>query len=235
MAADSGSKQTLIQMVGVTKVYKHDIIGLSDVSLTVNDGEFVFLTGQSGAGKSTLLRLLFREEAPTSGQIMVAGRSLQRLSSRETVMLRRNVGIVFQDFRLLERKTVYENVAFVMKAVEADWQDIQQRVPEVLDRMGVLAMKDKLPNELSGGEQQRVAIARALVNYPKILLADEPTGNLDPDTSWELMQLFDEINAEGTTILMATHAKDIVNQMNKRVLALRHGVLVGDEVGGWIL
>lgn len=225
----------MISMVNVNKAYDKGKPALVDISLNIEKGEFVFLTGQSGAGKSTLIKLLFRQVLPDSGQIFIANRSIIRLSRKDTVLLRRNTGVVFQDFQLMENKTVFENVAFAMKVLEYPWADIKKRVPEMLERMGIPDKAKSFPRQLSGGEQQRVALARAIINRPPILLADEPTGNLDPDTSDDLMQLFQQVNDEGTTIIMATHDKRIVNALGKRVLALKQGELVGDAVGGWLL
>ncbi len=225
----------LIQTINVGKVYKNGIIALSDINLAVDYGEFVFLTGASGAGKSTLIRLLFREEMPTAGQILIGGRSVIRLTTPEIVRLRRNTGVVFQDFRLMEKGTVFDNVSFALKAVERPWCEIKQRVPAVLERVGLSGREQDNVMHLSGGEQQRVAVARAIINNPLILFADEPTGDLDPRTSEELIKLFMDINSEGTTIIMATHDKIIVDKLNKRVLALSNGRLISDAVGGWNL
>ncbi len=223
----------LIQAVNVCKKYDNGLVALEDINLKIEKGEFVFLTGQSGAGKSTLIRLLFREELPTSGQILIAGRSITRLSHMETVALRRNSGVVFQDFRLMERNNVFDNVALALKAVEAPWPIIKEKVPEILARVGLEGREREPVIHLSGGEQQRVAVARAIVNRPMILYADEPTGDLDPQTSEELMQLFVEINQEGTTVIMATHDKNIVNTFRRRVITLAGGHLISDVVGGW--
>ncbi|MCL2495810.1 MAG: ATP-binding cassette domain-containing protein, partial [Clostridiales bacterium] len=201
----------------------------------VNNGEFIFLTGKSGAGKSTLIRLLFREELPSSGQILISGRSIIRLSKRDIIRLRRNTGVIFQDFRLMERNNVFDNVAFALRAVERPWKEIKRRVPEVLERVGLAGREKENVMHLSGGEQQRVAVARAIINNPLILFADEPTGDLDPQTSDELVRLFMDINAEGATMIMATHDKIIVDKMHKRVLTLEAGRLIGDSVGGWAL
>ncbi|MGI5824426.1 MAG: cell division ATP-binding protein FtsE [Bacillota bacterium] len=226
----------MINMSNVYKSYEKDgNLALNNISLHIDKGDFVFLTGQSGAGKSTLIKLLFREILPDSGQIFVANRSIIRLSTKETVMLRRNTGVVFQDFRLMENKTVFENVAFALKVLEYPWGEIKETVPLVLERLNIAEKADAFPRQLSGGEQQRVALARAIINNPPILLADEPTGNLDPDTSDELMEIFQKINETGTTIIMATHDKRIVNNMYNRVIALRHGEIVGDSRGGWLL
>ena len=222
----------LIQTFNVGKTYKNGIAALTDITLNIDYGEFVFLTGVSGAGKSTLIRLLFREEPPTAGQIMIGGRSVTRLTVPEMVRLRRNTGVVYQDFRLMEKGTVFDNVSFALKAVERPWKEIRRRVPEVLERVGLSGREKDHVMNLSGGEQQRVAVARAIINNPLILFADEPTGDLDPKTSAELMELFDEINREGTTIVMATHDQIIVDRMQKRVLTLESGHLIGDTVGG---
>ena len=203
---------------------------MTGITLHVDNGEFVYLTGQSGAGKSTLIKLLFREVLPDSGQIFIAGRSIIRLNNRETVKLRRNTGVVFQDFRLMENKTVFENVAFALKVLEYPWNEVKEIVPKVLERLKIADKADAFPRQLSGGEQQRVAFARAVINNPPIILADEPTGNLDPDTSDELMGLF-----QGATVIMATHDKRIVNDTHKRVIALRKGEIIGDHIGGWLL
>lgn len=226
---------SLIQTVNVCKSYKNGVTALTDISLTVNQGEFVFLTGKSGAGKSTLIRLLFREELPTTGQILISGRSIIRLGKRDIIRLRRNTGVIFQDFRLMERNNVFDNVAFALKAVERPWPEIKRRVPEVLERVGLAGREKENVMHLSGGEQQRVAVARAIINNPLIVFADEPTGDLDPQTSDELMRLFLDINAEGTTMIMATHDKIIVDGLKKRVLVLEAGRLINDSVGGWAL
>lgn len=222
----------IIQMSSVSKLYENGVSALQDININIDRGEFVFLIGQSGAGKTTFIRLLFREELPTAGQIMMGGRSIIRLSRKDVAVLRRNIGVVFQDFRLLPDLSVYENVAFALRVTECSKNDISQRVPEVLELVGLGHKSKALPSQLSGGEQQRVAIARAIVNKPMVVIADEPTGNLDPETSWGLMRLLNEINKAGTTILVATHARDIVDVMKKRVLALEKGKLVRDDVGG---
>ncbi|MEG1537117.1 MAG: cell division ATP-binding protein FtsE [Clostridiales bacterium] len=225
----------MIRTLNLGKKYKNGIIALSDINLAIDSGEFVFLTGESGAGKSTLIRLLFREELPSSGQILISGRSIMRLSKKDIVRLRRNTGVVFQDFRLMERNTVFDNVAFALKAVERPWDEIKKRVPRVLERVGLGGREGENVMHLSGGEQQRVAIARAIINNPLILFADEPTGDLDPRTSVELMALFNEINELGTTLVMATHDRTIVDTYHKRVLTLSAGRLINDSIGGWQL
>ncbi len=222
----------MIEMYGVTKIYPGGQVALKDISLKILKGEFVFIVGPSGAGKSTLIKLLFREELPTRGQIFFAGKNITRLRPKEIPYLRRRIGIVFQDFRLLPEKTVYENIAFAMEVVEASGRDIRKRVPYVLERVGLAHKAKAKPSELSGGEQQRVALARALVNNPDVLVADEPTGNLDPDTSRDIMNLLDDINKRGTTLVVASHARELVDSMKKRVIQLEKGSLVRDEERG---
>lgn len=216
----------------VTKRYKSNI-GLDDVSVKINKGEFVFLVGPSGAGKSTFIRLILKEIDADKGSIKVMGRDVTKFSNRQVPRLRRDVGIVFQDFRLLPKKTVFENVAFAMEITHKSRKEIRRRVPQILSLVGVGKKARKYPSELSAGEQQRVAIARAIVNNPKILITDEPTGNLDPETAWEIMQLLEQINIQGTTVLMVTHAKDIVDKMNKRVITIEKGRIVRDDVGAY--
>ncbi|CEP66945.1 ABC transporter-like [Moorella glycerini] len=223
---------SLIQFYNVTKVYPPHITALDDISVKIDKGEFVFLVGPSGAGKTTFIRLLFREEVPTRGQILIGGRSIARLKRSEVPFLRRNIGIVFQDFRLLPEWTIFENVAFALRVIEVSPREIKPRVEKALERVGLSNRARMFPHQLSGGEQQRAAIARAIVNNPRILVADEPTGNLDPATSREIMKLLEEINHLGTTVIMATHAWDIVNSMRKRVIALQHGRLVRDDREG---
>ena len=220
----------MIVFDNVTKYYKSNV-GLWKVSVHINKGDFVFLVGPSGAGKSTFIKLILKEIDATSGSIKVRGREVTTMSNRQVPILRRNIGIVFQDFRLLPKKTVYENVAFAMEIIHQPKSLIKKYVPQVLSMVGIASKANKYPDELSAGEQQRVAIARAIVNRPRILIADEPTGNLDPDTAWEIMQLLDQINKRGTTILMVTHAKDIVDKMGKRVIAIEKGRIVRDEFG----
>ncbi len=222
----------MLQLYNVTKIYPNSIPALLDVSLRIQRGEFVFLVGPSGAGKTTLTKLILREELPTRGQILFNGKSITRLRPSEVPYLRRRIGVIFQDFRLLPNKTAYENVAFALEVTGASRREIRRAVPAVLARVGLADRAHLFPAQLSGGEQQRVCVARAIVNNPLLLIADEPTGNLDPENSWQLMRLFEEINRGGTTILMATHAWDIVDQMKKRVVALSHGRIVRDEQEG---
>ena len=223
----------MIRFENVTKLYpKQEKPALDKVSLDIEKGEFVFLVGLSGSGKSTFLRLCLREEMPTSGTIIVAGKDLGSLSAHKVPELRRQVGTVFQDFRLLPNKTVFENVAFTLHVLGFTQKEINREVPEVLELVGLEEKADRKPSELSGGEQQRVAIARAYVSRPRILIADEPTGNLDPATSVGIMKLLDRINREGTTVVMATHDSGIVDQMRKRVIELDGGQVVRDQVRG---
>jgi len=222
----------LINFYNVTKIYPGGIKALTDVTLQIRKGEFVFLVGPSGAGKSTLTKLIYREELPTRGQIIFNGRNVVRMRPREIPYLRRTIGMVFQDFRLLPQKTVFENVAFAMEVAGASGREIKKVVPKVLNMVGLAKKAGVFPDHLSGGEQQRVSVARAIVNNPVLIIADEPTGNLDPETSRELMKLFLEINRRGTTIIMATHAWDIVDAMKKRVVELGGGQVVRDEKEG---
>jgi cell division transport system ATP-binding protein len=223
----------MIRFENVTMSYRRSSQpALRGVSLDVERGEFVFLVGQSGSGKSTLLRLILREEAATSGNVLVAGRELSTLPSRKVPELRREIGTVFQDFRLLPNKNVFQNVAFALQVLGKSRQVVRAVVPETLEMVGLGGLEKRLPHQLSGGEQQRVAIARAFVNKPAILLADEPTGNLDPTTSLDIVRLLDRINRTGTTIMMATHDDDIVDQLRKRVVELNDGMLVRDQVRG---
>lgn len=222
----------MIQMYNVTKVYAGGNRALVDVSLKIEKGDFVFLVGASGAGKSSFMKLLLREELPSRGQIFVAGKNLVRMKRRDIPFLRRNLGMVFQDFRLLPNYTVFENIAFALRVVETSPREIPGRVEEVLRLVGLQGKGPVLPDRLSGGEQQRVGIARAIINRPRILLADEPTGNLDADTSWEIMKILSEINKRGTTVVMATHAMDIVDKMRRRVIEIENGRLIRDEKRG---
>ena len=218
-------------MYNVSKTYPNGVKALVDVTLKIERGEFVFLMGHSGAGKSTFIKLLMREELPTRGQIFVASRSVLRMKASDIPLLRRSIGGVFQDFKLLENKTVRENVAFAMQVVGASPSQIKTRVEETIRMVGLQGKEESFPSQLSGGEQQRVGIARAIVNHPLIVIADEPTGNLDVETSWEIMDLLSEINRKGTTVIMATHAQDIVRRMHKRVVYLEKGKVVSDSVG----
>lgn len=222
----------MIHMTGVSKVYGNGSVALSDISIDIEKGDFIFVVGPSGAGKSTFIKLIFREELPTHGQLVVNGRNVTNMPPAEVPFLRRGLGIVFQDYRLLPEKTVYENIAFAMRVIEAPRREIQKRVNSVLELVGLRDKHRCFPNQLSGGEQQRVAIARAIVNNPVVVIADEPTGNLDPETSWDIMKIFERINKSGTTIVMATHDKTIVDTMRKRVIAIEKGRIVRDQVKG---
>ena len=222
----------MIRTENVTKLYKNSVAALEDVSIEVEKGEFVFVVGPSGSGKSTFIRLLLKEEEPTRGTIFVAGKNINQLSSWKVPYLRRNIGTVFQDFKLLPDKTVFENVAFALEVIGKSKQVIGKRVPEILALVGLGGKLKNYPDELSGGEQQRVSIARAFVNRPLILLADEPTGNLDPSTSVEIMKLLDRINRTGTTVMMATHDNAIVDAMRRRVIELDAGHVVRDQARG---
>jgi cell division transport system ATP-binding protein len=222
----------MIRFENVTKMYKAGSVALRDVSVDIDKGEFVFLVGPSGSGKTTFIRLLLREEDPDSGRIWVAGREIGHLSQWRVPYLRRNIGCVFQDFRLLPNKSVFENVAFALEVIGRPKHVIAAQVPQVLDLVGLSKKRESLPGELSGGEQQRVAVARAFVNRPLVLLADEPTGNLDPATSQGIMRLLDRINRTGTTVVIATHDASMVDQMRRRVIELDHGTLVRDQARG---
>ncbi|MBQ2679979.1 MAG: cell division ATP-binding protein FtsE [Firmicutes bacterium] len=223
----------MITLNNVSKIYPNGTEGLKNVSLHIDKGEFVFVVGLSGSGKSTMIKLLTKEINPEEGEIIINSINTVNMKRSKIPYLRRNIGIVFQDFRLLENKTVYENVAFAMQVVEAPPKIIKRNIPMVLSLVGLKDKAHVYPNELSGGEQQRTALARAIVNNPPILIADEPTGNLDPATSWDIMSLLDEINKRGTTVVIATHAKDIVDRMQKRVIALDNGEVVRDSKGGY--
>lgn len=222
----------MIRLENVTKQYEHDVVAVRDASFDVNKGEFVFLVGPSGSGKSTLLRLLNRQDRPEAGAVFVAGRNIVDMPSGRVPQLRRNIGNVFQDYKLLLNKTVFENVAFAQEVIGKPKHVIGQQVPAVLDLVGLAGKEGRFPHQLSGGEQQRVSVARAFVNRPLILLADEPTGNLDPGTGEGIMRLLDRINQIGTTVLMATHDQRIVNSMRKRVIQLDRGVIVRDQARG---
>ena len=224
----------MIEFKNVSKVYNKNVKALSNVELSIDKGEFVFLVGPSGAGKSSFIKMLLKEVEPTTGNIVIGDEDLSKIKRRQIPYHRRKIGMVFQDFRLIPTLNVYENVAFAMRVVGASPKEIRKRVPMVLSLVGLSDKYKMFPSELSGGEQQRVSIARAIVNNPKVLIADEPTGNLDPDTAKEIMELIDDINKAGTTVLMATHAKDIVNSMKKRVIAIDKGEVVSDvQKGGY--
>lgn len=222
----------MIRLENISKEYRSGTTALYDINLEIQKGEFVFLVGSSGAGKSTLIKLLLKEEGITKGKMYLNGRDVTRVSNRKIPFLRREIGVVFQDFRLLPNKTVYENVAFAMEIIGAKKREIRRRVPLILGLVGLSKKAKSYPDQLSGGEQQRVSIARAIINNPLVLIADEPTGNLDPDTAEEIMQVLMDINSRGTTILMATHAKDIVDRLQKRVIALQDGRIIRDEDRG---
>lgn len=222
----------VIEMHDIWKTYADGTSALNGVSVKIDRNEFVYLVGPSGAGKSTFMKLIYREEVPTKGEIFVNGFNIGKLKQRKIPYIRRNIGVVFQDFRLLPKLTIYENVAFAMEAIEAPKKLIKKRTMEVLDLVGLKHKHKNFPSQLSGGEQQRVSIARAIVNNPAVIVADEPTGNLDPETSVDIMNLLDEINFRGTTIVMATHNKEIVNSMRKRVIAIENGNIVRDEQRG---
>lgn len=222
----------IIEFDKVSKTYQKDISALREINLKINKGEFVFVVGSSGSGKSTLIKLLLKEIEPTSGRSYVEGKDLSKLRRRQVAKYRRKLGVVFQDFRLLTDRNAYENVAFAQRVIDTPRSTIKRKVPALLAAMGLLDKKDSFPNELSGGEQQRVALARALINNPLILLADEPTGNLDPKNSVEIMSLLNEINKRGTTVIVVTHNKEIVDMMQKRVITLDNGKLVCDEQKG---
>ncbi|SES38607.1 cell division transport system ATP-binding protein [Salipaludibacillus aurantiacus] len=219
-------------MQDVWKTYPNGVMAVNGISIYIKKGEFVYVVGPSGAGKSTFIKMMYREEKPTRGEITIDGKDLSKIKEKNIPYLRRNIGVVFQDFKLLPNLTVFENVAFAMEVIEESKENIRKRVMEVLD---VVRLKNKarfLPHELSGGEQQRVAIARAVVNKPAVLIADEPTGNLDPETSWEIMHIIEEINESGTTVVMATHNRDIVDNMRKRLIAIEGGRISRDEIRG---
>ena len=219
----------MIEISKLTKTYEKSSRALKDVSLTIDDGEFVFITGRSGSGKSTLLRILLKEVEPTSGRVVVNDMDLGRMPRRYVPKYRRQLGVVFQDFRLLKDRNVYENVAFAQRVIGVSGRKIRESVPEILRMVGLSSKYKSFPHQLSGGEQQRVAIARALINRPAILLADEPTGNLDPHNAMEIMGLLEEINRQGTTVVVVTHSSEIVNMMRKRVITIQRGIVVGDE------
>ncbi|MBU5592580.1 cell division ATP-binding protein FtsE [Clostridium sp. MSJ-4] len=222
----------MIEFKNVSKTYDNNVNALMNVDISIDRGEFVFLVGPSGAGKSTFIKMLIKEIDPTKGEIIINGTNITNVKKKEVPYYRRKIGMVFQDFRLIQNLNVYENVAFAMRVVEASEKEIRRRVPTVLALVGLSDKYKMFPNELSGGEQQRVSLARAMVNNPSLLIADEPTGNLDPETAMEIMNILDDINKAGTTILMATHAKDIVDTMKKRVIAIEKGSIARDEKRG---
>lgn len=222
----------MIEMMNVTKKYNKGITAINNLSIQIKDGEFVYVVGPSGAGKSTFIKMMYREEKVTKGRIRVGKYDLMKIKDRQIPYLRRYVGVVFQDFKLLQHKTVYENVAYAMEVIEKTPREIKRRVEDVLELVNLKHRMNNFPNELSGGEQQRVAIARAIVNTPGILIADEPTGNLDPETSMEIMDILERINEQGTTIVMATHNSQIVNEKKHRVIAIENGQIVRDQEQG---
>ena len=222
----------MIEMMNVTKKYNKGITAINNLSIHIKDGEFVYVVGPSGAGKSTFIKMMYREEKATKGRIRVGKYDLMKIKDRQIPYLRRYVGVVFQDFKLLQHKTVYENVAYAMEVIEKSPREIKRRVEDVLELVNLKHRMNNFPNELSGGEQQRVAIARAIVNTPGILIADEPTGNLDPETSMEIMDILERINEQGTTIVMATHNSQIVNEKKHRVIAIENGQIVRDQEQG---
>ncbi|GAQ19221.1 cell division ATP-binding protein FtsE [Oceanobacillus picturae] len=222
----------MILMNDVYKTYANGVTALNGISIDIKQGEFVYVVGPSGAGKSTFIKLIYREVKPTKGSILINDINIGDIKEKRIPLLRRDIGVIFQDFKLLPKLTVYENIAFALEVIEESPRKIRTRVMDVLDLVGLKNKARFIPDELSGGEQQRVSIARAIVNNPKIVIADEPTGNLDPDTSWGIMKTFEEINARGTTILMATHSKEIVNTIKKRVIAIEDGLIARDEHRG---
>ena len=224
----------MIRLKDVEMEYPNGTRAIRGISTTIEDGEFVFLVGPSGSGKSTIIKMLTGEEIPTAGRIMINGFSVNNIAERQIPMMRRTQGIIFQDFRLIEKKTVYENLEFVMRAVGMPMKEIKNRIAYVLLLVGLEQKAESYPNELSGGEQQRVAIARALVNNPSTIIADEPTGNLDPERSMEIMTLLVKINQLGTTVLVVTHEKDLVNKFGKRVITIDKGCIINDSVGGYV-
>jgi cell division transport system ATP-binding protein len=222
----------MIQLYNITKNYPNGVIALDNINLNIIKGEFVFIVGQSGAGKSTFIKLLQKEVEPTSGKLILDSEDITKIHPRKTPFIRRKMGVVFQDFRLLQNKTVYENIAFAMEIIGSKPKDIRKQVPLILSMVGLSMKAKNYPDELSGGEMQRVSIARAMINNPPILIADEPTGNLDPATSWEIMKLLKQFNRRGTTIIMATHDKNIVDSMQQRVVVLDGGRIIKDSVKG---
>ncbi len=223
----------MIRFIDVHKEYDNGTKALKGINLRIDDGEFVFLVGPSGSGKSTLIKLITAEIAPTDGRVMVNGFLLNDIAPRQVPEMRRTLGVIFQDFRLIEKKTVYDNLSFAMRAIGASNRELRRRIPYVLQLVGLDQKGDRYPGQLSGGEQQRVAIARALVNNPSMIIADEPTGNLDPQRSLEIMMLLERINELGTTVLVVTHEKNLVNRFTKRVVAIENGRIISDETGGY--
>jgi len=222
----------MIEMKDVYKKYANGVLAVNGINVKIKQGEFVYVVGPSGAGKSTFIKMMYREEKPTTGTILINGIDLSKLKEKRVPKLRRNIGVVFQDFKLLPKLTVYENVAFALEVIGESPRNIKKRVMDVLDLVKLKHKARFLPDELSGGEQQRVSIARSIVNSPGVVIADEPTGNLDPETSWEIMNIFEEINYRGTTVVMATHNREIVNKIKKRVIAIESGKIVRDEARG---
>ena len=223
----------MINVDKVTKIYDNGALAINNISLNIKKGEFVFVIGSSVSGKTTFMKMLLKEVEPTEGKIIIDGIDINNIKRKEIPFLRRKIGVVFQDFRLLSSKTVFENIAFALQVTETPPKAIRRNVPAILAMVGLTHKAKAYPNELSGGEQQRVALARAIINKPPILLADEPTGNLDPETAWEIMELLKEINVRGTTVVIATHAKDIVDEMKKRVITLQKGIILSDKEGGY--
>ncbi len=223
----------MIRFIDVQKEYDNGTKALKGINLRIDDGEFVFLVGPSGSGKSTIIKLITAEIALTEGRLMVNGYNLNNISPRQVPYMRRTLGVIFQDFRLIEKKTVYENLSFAMRAIGASSRELRRRIPYVLQLVGLEQKSNRYPGQLSGGEQQRVAIARALVNNPSMIIADEPTGNLDPQRSLEIMMLLERINELGTTVLVVTHEKALVNRFTKRVVAIENGLIMSDETGGY--
>ncbi|MFS0575465.1 cell division ATP-binding protein FtsE [Sporosarcina sp. 179-K 3D1 HS] len=222
----------MIVMKNVYKKYPNGVVAANGIDVEIERGEFVYVVGPSGAGKSTFIKMMYREEIPTSGEIVINGINLATLRNKRVPYLRRQIGVVFQDFKLLPKLNVYENVAFALEVIEEPVKNIRTKVNDVLGLVGLTQKARMFPSELSGGEQQRVSIARSIVNVPKVVIADEPTGNLDPETSWEIMRIFEQINARGTTIVMATHNREIVNTLRHRVIAVEGGLITRDEYGG---
>ena len=231
--AERGAERGMIRFIDVYKEYDNGTKALKGVNVRIDDGEFVFLVGPSGSGKSTLIKLITAEIAPTEGRVMVNGFNLTNITPRQVPQMRRTLGVIFQDFRLIEKKTVYDNLSFAMRAIGASNRELRRRIPYVLQLVGLDQKGDRYPGQLSGGEQQRVAIARALVNNPSMIIADEPTGNLDPQRSLEIMMLLERINELGTTVLVVTHEKNLVNRFTKRVVAIENGRIISDETGGY--